>query len=118
MHFDPATATDLRRRGRRAPSERLGQALLVLAGGRGRITRHTEANWASITFAGTRHCFDVVFEGEAAIEVGEDFVADLAEHEFTIPGQLVADAEVTKVDHRTAPPLLKVTCELLLVEEG
>jgi hypothetical protein len=30
----------------------------------------------------------------------------------------VADAEVTKVDHRSAPPLMKVTCELLLIDEG
>jgi hypothetical protein len=117
MHFDPVTAR-LRRRPRRLPSERLAEALLVMAGGHARIARQSEANWASVTFAGTRHCFDLVFEGEAAIEMGEDFIDDLADHEFEIPGQLVADAEVTKVDHRPAPPLMKITCELLLVEEG
>ena len=117
MHFDPATA-NLRCRPRRLPGDRLAHALMLLAGDQARIARQSEANWASVTFAGTRHCFDLVFEGEAAIEMGEDFIADLPEHEFAIPGQLVADAEVTKVDHRPMPPLMKVSCELLLVEEG
>jgi hypothetical protein len=118
MRFDPVPAPAVQNRGRRAPGERLAEALLILSGGRGRITRQSEANWASITFAGTRHSFDVVFEGEAAIELGEDFIAELPEHDFAIPGRLVADAEVTKVDHRSAPPLMKLTCELLLIDEG
>jgi len=117
MRFDPVTA-NLHRRPRRLPGERLAEALLMMAGDHARIARQSEVNWASITFAGTRHCFDLVFEGEAAIEMGEDFIADLPEHDFCIPGQLVADAEVTKVDHRAAPPLMKISCELLLVEEG
>ncbi len=103
---------------RRAPGQRLAEALIVLGGGKCRITRQSEQNWASITFAGTRHTFDVVFEGEAAIEIGEDFIAALPEHQFSVRGQLVADAEVTKVDHRAAPPLMKITCELLLIDEG
>ena len=118
MRFEPLPTSCLQARGRRAPGERLAEALLILAGGRGRITRQSEANWASITFAGVRHSFDVVFEGEAAIELGEDFIAELPDHEFAIPGRLVADAEVTKVDHRAEPPLMKVTCEVLLLDEG
>jgi len=118
MQFDHLVTCSLRGKPRQSPGERLGAALLMLSGGRGRITRQCEANWASITFAGTRHTVEIVFEGEAAIEIGEDFVAELPEHEFTLPGQLVADAEVTKVDHRAAPPLMKVTCEVLLLEEG
>ena len=103
---------------RRAPGERLAEALLILSGGRARITRHIETNWASITFTGARHSFDLVFEGEAAVEVGEDFIEALPEHDFTIPARLVADAEITKVDHRAAPPLMKISCDLLLIEEG
>ncbi len=120
MHFEPATAPApvLTGRSRRAPGERLAQALVQLAGGKGRVVRQSEANWASITFAGTKHSLDMMFEGEAALELGEDFIADLPEHEFSIPGQLVADAEIVKVDHRAAPPLMKVTCELLLINEG
>ena len=118
MRCDPAPVLRRQPKGRRSAGERLAEALLILAGGHGRITRQSEANWASITFAGTRHSLDLMFEGEAAIEIGEDFIAALPEHEFTIPGQLVADAEIVKVDHRAAPPLMKVTCELLLLDEG
>jgi hypothetical protein len=36
-----------------------------------------------------------------------------------LPGQLVADAAVTAVDHRLAPePRLTVSVELLLLDEG
>ncbi len=118
MRFEPLPVANLQARSRRAPGERLAEALVILSGGHGRIIRQSEADWASITFAGTRHSFDVVFEGEAAIQLGEDFIDELPEHEFSIPGRLVADAEITKVDHRAAPPLMKVTCELLLIDEG
>jgi len=49
----------------------------------------------------------------------ERFIAALPEHEFAIPGQLVADASVTEAEHRLLPaPRLVVRCELLLLEEG
>jgi len=82
------------------------------------VVSHGEANWASITFAGTRHRIVLEFAGEAAVAAGECFIAFLPEHEFTLPGHLVADAAVVSVDHVAAPPLLRVTCELLLLEEG
>ena len=42
---------------RRSTGERLREAVEKLAGSEARITIHTEAPWASITFAGTRHLF-------------------------------------------------------------
>lgn len=105
-------------RRRRTAGERLVEALTTLAQNRASIARHTESSWASITFAGTRHRVELVFEGEGAVEAGECFIAFLPEHEFAIPGQLVADASVVEVDHRLVTPLLRVTCELLLLEEG
>lgn len=116
MHIDsPRTPS---RPTRRTVGEKLAEALLALAESQGRIARHAEQSWASITFAGTRHRIEIVFEGAQAVEAGECFIAFLPEHEFTIPGQLVADAAVTEVDHRADPPRLAVTCELLLLEEG
>ena len=57
--------------------------------------------------------------GEEAVEAGERFIAALPDHEFAIPGQLVADATVTEAEHRLLPnPRLVVQCELLLLEEG
>ena len=47
------------------------------------------------------------------------FIVFLPEHEFMLPGQLVADVAVTAVDHRLAPePRLTVSIELLLLDEG
>jgi hypothetical protein len=103
---------------RRGTGERLREALLSLAGGKAAIRSHDQKNWASITFAGARHRIELEFAGEEAVQTGELFIAFLPEHEFAIPGQLVADAAVTAVDHRLDPPLMRVSCELLLLEEG
>ena len=103
---------------RREPRVKLREALFALAKGQATIIGHDEKSWASITFAGTRHRLELVFEGAEAVEAGELFIAFLPEHEFAIPGQLVADAAVTAVDHRLEPPRLQVSCELLLLEEG
>ena len=105
-------------RARRDPRTRLREELFALARGQATIVSHDARSWASITFAGTRHRVELTFEGAEAIEAGELFIAFLPEHEFAIPGQLVADAAVTAVDHRLDPPCLKVSCELLLLEEG
>ena len=103
---------------RREPRIRLREALIALAGGEATILSHDEKSWASITFAGTRHRLELVFDGAEAVQAGELFIAFLPEHEFAIPGQLVADAAVTAVDHRLEPPRMVVSCELLLLAEG
>src|SRR5690606_40953640 len=89
---------------RRDASEALRVALLDLAQGRAAILAHTERSWASVTFAGARHRIELAFEGAEAVEAGELFIALLPEHEFALPGQLVADAAVTEVEHRLDPP--------------
>lgn len=106
-------------RKRRLPSERLQVALRALAGGHGQVVIHREVPWASITFAGTRHTLSLTFSGAEAVEAGELLIAELPEHEFAIPGQLVADAQVLSADHALLPePVLRVEVELLLLEES
>jgi hypothetical protein len=105
-------------RRRRSPGERLLEALATLAQGKARVLSHAESAWASITFAGTRHKVVLEFSGVEGAEAGECFIAFLPEHEFALPGQLVADATVAEVDHQLQPPLMRVTAELLLLEEG
>lgn len=106
-------------RTRRSAGDRLRDALMKLSEHRGQIITHTEKAWASITFAGTRHGISLVFVGEDAVEAGERFVAILPEHEFAIPGQLVADAGIVEVEHRLTPsPRLVVQCDLLLLEDA
>ncbi|WP_240310880.1 hypothetical protein [Altererythrobacter sp. ZODW24] len=104
---------------RKSLGEKLRAALLDLAGGHGTVERHAERSWASITFAGTRHTVDLAFEGDDAIAAAERLIAELPDHEFAIPGQLVADAIMISIDHAMLPnPRLDVTVELLLLEEG
>ena len=105
-------------RTRRNTGERLREALLELAQGKATVLSHNEQSWASVTFAGARHRLELAFEGEQAIEAGELLITLLPEHEFEIPGQLVADATVTAVDHRLQPQRMQVSCELLLLEAG
>ena len=107
---------------RRAPigtAGRLRHALVELAAKQGAIVRQSERPWASVTFEGARHTVEIVFEGGEAVAAGEEFIAALPEHEFAIPGQLVAEATVTAVDHLLAPwPRLALTCELLLLKDA
>jgi len=117
MHSD-ITPPRSPRRPRRDPRDRLREALLEIAEGKAIILSHDEKSWASLTFAGARHRLELAFEGKEAVEAGELFIAFLPEHEFAIPGQLVADAAVTAVDHRLEPPRMQVSCELLLLEDG
>jgi hypothetical protein len=106
-------------RSRRTLADRLREVLAELAQGHAQVLTQNETAWASVTFAGTRHRIELAFEGTEAVAAGESFIALLPEHEFALPGQLVADAAVLEVDHRLAPePKLTVTAELLLLEES
>jgi hypothetical protein len=100
------------------PAARLRDALVSLAGGHSEVLRHHEKPWASITFEGARHTLELRFVGPEAVAAGETLVAELPEHEFAVPGHIVADATVTAVDHVLAPePMMTVTCELLLLKD-
>ncbi|MBU7580131.1 MAG: hypothetical protein KAF27_06620 [Porphyrobacter sp.] len=106
-------------RQRRTLADRVRAGLLGLTGGAGTVLGHEEKAWASITFAGPRHEVVLEFCGAQAVAAGEELIERLPDHEFTLPGQLVADATITKVDHRFgAMERLEVTAVLLLLEEG
>ncbi|WP_374405022.1 hypothetical protein [Pelagerythrobacter sp.] len=106
-------------RPRRTTADRLRDALGRLADEQASFRRHDEKPWASITFEGARHTVEIVFDGAEAVEAGERFIADLPDHEFAIPGQLVAEATVTAVDHTLLPhPRMEVRCELLLLVDA
>lgn len=94
-------------------------ALHELAQGRAQLLSHAERSWASATFAGTRHTVTLAFRDLDGLAAGEHFVALLPEHEFAIPGQLVADATITAVDQLLLPdPVITVTAELLLLQDA
>jgi len=117
MHIDRKAPKKAPRQ-RKSTRDRLAEALQSLAQGKGRILNHSEKSWASITFAGARHRLELEFAGNAAVEAGECFITFLPEHEFAIPGQLVADAAIAQVDHILDPPRMAVACEVLVLEES
>lgn len=107
------------RRPRRGPADHVRDALQRLGGGHPLVLNHSERSWASITFSGSRHCVSLMFTGDAAVAAAETFIDALPEHEFAIPGQLVADATVTSVDHALQPtPQMQVDVEILLLEDA
>lgn len=119
MSVEIAPPPPPKRKARNGPGARLRKALLALTNHYGKVDHHQERAWASITFAGTRHTLRIRFEGNNAVNAGEDFVAILPEHEFALAGQLVADASVTAVEHSLTPhPKMLVECELLLLEDA
>jgi hypothetical protein len=98
---------------------RLLDALMALADRQGELISHAEHPWASATFSGCRHTVTMAFSGLQAVTAGEQFVAALPDHEFTLPGQIVADAAVVDLSHQLIPqPCLTITAELLLVAES
>ena len=106
-------------RQRRTVGDRLLEALLALGEAQASLLSHNQKPWASITFTGSRHEIMLDFEGPEAVAAGERFVAALPDHEFAIPGQLVADATVSEVTSSTLPyPRTVVTCALLLLEDA
>lgn len=48
-------------------------------------------DWHSLTLAGERHVIDLNFTGDGAPIIASALTAGLADHEFAIPGIIVAD---------------------------
>jgi len=105
-------------RARRTTADRVREALLNLSASRATCVKHEEKAWSSITFAGTRREVTLRFEGAEAVAIGEELIECLPEHEFTIPGQLVADATITEVDHRFGMHERMIVTAVLLLEES
>ena len=104
---------------RRGTGARLVAELLALADGHGELLEHRQRAWASVTFSGTRHEIALRFAGEDAVAAGERLIAEAGEHEFAVPGQLVADVAVVAVDSMLLPePATTVRLEVLTLEES
>lgn len=111
-----ATARGKRDRG---PWARLLASLFALAGGMGELVSHAERPWASATFSGTRHTAAFSFTGNEAVAAAEHFIEALPDHEFDIPGQLVADAAVIEARLDMLPvPNFVIEVELLLLDDA
>ena len=115
----PAPNTAPHPRVRISPGERLLRAVLALAGPEADLMEHSEAPWASVTFAGTRHTIVLRYEGWEACDAAETLLATLPEHEFTSPRTLVADAAVVRLDQVVLPePCMTLELALLLLDDA
>jgi hypothetical protein len=102
----------------RYPSAPLLDATMRLAGPLAELLSHAERPWASATFSGARHTVTLMFSGEEGIAAAREFIATLPEHEFTIRGQLVADAAVNEVTHVMQPTeRMVLEADLLVLAE-
>jgi len=122
MRIDPADSVamleTIRPRQSR-PWLQLVNAVVALAGGTARLLRHSETAWASATFSGARHAILLEFAGDQGAAAAEIFIAVLSDHEFTLPGRLVADAAIVAVDQVMVPERrVTVEAELLVLDEG
>lgn len=116
MSAEPLRAISGNASADKGAARHLRNALIALATGHATIAHHAQKAWASITFSGSRHTLRLIFEGDAAVACGEEFIAALPDHEFSIPEQLVAEASVSSVEHSLLPePRMLVECELLLL---
>lgn len=85
-------ARDWPRPPRRDPHTRVIAQITELAGTNASVIASSSRPWASATFIGAQHRVILRFLGEAALERATCFASALPEAEFTISGQIVADA--------------------------
>ena len=100
-------------------NDRLTNILMALASHQALVVEHREIPWASVTFCGQRHTLRLQFTGNHGVAAGETLIAILPDHEFVIPGKIVADATITDVCHRTLPDeSLELALEILLLDDA
>ncbi|WP_234028693.1 hypothetical protein [Pseudoblastomonas halimionae] len=117
MYIDPIRPAPVSVAAERA-GKRVVAALQEMAGGCAELLAMEERPWASATFSGARHTITLRFHGSADCETADGFIETLPEHEFTLAGLLVADAQVRAVTYENRPePVMTVEAELLLLNE-
>ena len=81
------------------------------------LTEFRSTDWRSLTFAGERHHMNLRIPGPNAAAVAELLTRDLAEEEFVVAGQIVADIAVdgTMIEHPDGS--IGLAIEALTVEE-
>jgi hypothetical protein len=96
------------------------RALLARAGiDRDRIllTDFRSTDWQSLTFVGERHEMKLRVPGPNADLVVEHLTSGLADAEFAIPGQIVADIGLHRPPHRNGDGSISLFIEALTVAE-
>ena len=77
----------------------------------GEIALKREKPWASITFSGTRHYFELITNPGVEEKAVNALLAPLISHEFDISGQFVADILV----HLRVPADARIAIDILTI---
>ena len=81
------------------------------------LTKFHSVDWQSLTFIGERHEMELRLPGPNALQLVSKLVDGLAEAEFSIPGQIVADIGLDRppIDNRDGSITLHI--EALTIAE-
>ena len=96
------------------------RALLARAGiDRDRIllTEFRSIDWQSLTFIGERHEMELRIPGPSADLLSERLTSGLADAEFSIPGQIVADIGLTQPPKTNCDGSVSLFIEALTIAE-
>lgn len=102
-----------------ADYKRFTQALRLALGpfaGAVSVTPEPPEPWASGTYEGARCVMCITIEGTGAAEVADRFLADLGEHEWAVPGHVVADLGLLDDARRDGGTEVVLRLEALLIE--
>ena len=81
------------------------------------LTEFRSTDWHSLTFMGERHEMELRVPGPDAAALVERLTAGLADAEFAIPGQIVADIGLDRPPFRNPDGSISLHIEALTVVE-
>ena len=81
------------------------------------LTSYRSTDWQSLTFTGERHEFQFRLPGPGAERLFDTLTAGLADAEFAIPRQIVADVAVLEPPIRSIDGSLSFGVEALTIAE-
>ncbi|HEY9580955.1 MAG TPA: hypothetical protein VIR65_13955 [Rhizorhapis sp.] len=110
----------MRRTSKSDPHRRLLRALLEMAGPETEPIGSSSRSWASVTFTGAQHEFELFLMGKDAHDRANKLAECLPEAEFVVAGHIVVDATVDRLSCSqgdAGEPLAFMTVSLLTVED-
>ncbi len=81
------------------------------------LTEFRSTDWQSLTFIGERHEMELRITGPDAERLAKQMTADLADAEFAIPGQIVADVGLERPPARNPDGSISLFLEALTIVE-
>lgn len=103
------------------PADELTRAVCVIFvnfAGSATVEKMASRPWASVTFSGARHEFTLRLEGAGAAKAATAFRDRLEEHEFVLPGHVLADIAAVREVRDDVGKCVRLTLEALTVEDA